>query len=122
MGVPPAYGLFARNVRGLTLQNVRLTLAAADLRPAIVLDHVVDASVNGCSVQGNPDTESALRFIGTSDTLLTAARLLTPGAIFLQVEGADNANIIVDGGDISKAGKALAFTNGADQNAVKLRS
>lgn len=122
MGVPPAYGLFARNVRGLTLQNVRFTLAAPDLRPAVVFDHVTDAAVNGCSVQGDPQTESALRFIGTTDTLLTAARLLTPGAVFLQVEGADTANVIIDGGDLSKAGKPLAFANGADEKSVKLRS
>src|SRR5262249_29146971 len=57
---PPAYGLFARNVKGLTLHNVRFTVAQADLRPAIVLDNVQDVAMHGLSAQGNPAAESVL--------------------------------------------------------------
>jgi len=121
IGVPPAYALFARNVRGLTLNNVRFEMAAPDLRPAVVFDHVSDAAVNGLSVQGNPEAESALRFIESQDVLLSATKLLNPAAIFLQVEGAANAGITVDGGDISKAATPLAFKNGATEKSVKLR-
>jgi polygalacturonase len=35
---PPAYGLYARNVKGLTLQNVRFNFQGTDVRPAVVLD------------------------------------------------------------------------------------
>ena len=121
-GVFPAYALYARNVRGLTLNNVRFELAASDLRPAVVFDHVNGAAVNGLNVQGDKDAESALRFIDSQDVLLSATRLLTPAPVFLQVEGADNGNIIVDGGDLSKADKPLAFQNGAREAAVKLRA
>lgn len=33
MGPMPAYGLYARNIRGLTLQNIRFQMSSADLRP-----------------------------------------------------------------------------------------
>src|SRR6185503_7579510 len=59
---PPAYGLFARNVKGLTLHNVRFTVNQADMRPAVVLDNVQDAAFHGLSVQGNASAESVLRF------------------------------------------------------------
>lgn len=121
MGVPPAYALFARNVRGLTLENVRFELAAADLRPALVLDHVRDVAAIGLSVAGARDAESALRVINSQDALLTAARLLTPAAVFLQAEGSASANISVDGGDISKAAVPVTFLNGATEKSVKLR-
>jgi hypothetical protein len=121
IGVPPAHALFARKVRGLTLQNVRFTVAAPDLRPAMVFDQVTDAIVNGCSVQGNRETESALRFIGTRDVLLTALRVLTPASVFLQLEGVDNTGIAICGSDLSNAAKPLAFTKGARKKAVKLR-
>src|SRR5206468_6812141 len=62
LGVLPAYGLYARNVRGLTLQNVRFEVTKPDLRPAMVFDHVEDAAVNGLSVQGCAKAESVLRF------------------------------------------------------------
>jgi hypothetical protein len=121
-GVFPAYALFARNVRGLTLNNVRFEMAAPDLRPAVVFDHVIDAAVLGLSVQGDKDAESALRFVDSQDVLLSAARLLKPAAVFLQVEGAENGNITVDGGDLSKADKPLAFKNGGLEKSVKLRT
>jgi hypothetical protein len=122
MGPRPAYGLFARNVRGLSLQNVRVEYTKPDVRPAVVFDHVQDATVNGLALQGNPEAESALRFIGTKDVLLSATRLLTAAPVFLRVEGAGSSGITVDGGAIEKAGKPLELAAGAPANAVKIRS
>jgi hypothetical protein len=121
-GVFPAYALYARNVRGLTLNDVRFEVAGAEARPAVVFDHVEDAAVNAFSAQGTKEAESLLRFIETKDVLLSAARLLVPAAVFLQVEGAGCSNIAVDGGDISKAVAPLVFKDGAAQAAVKLRA
>ena len=121
IGILPSYALFARNVRGLTLNNVRFEMAAPDLRPAVVFDHVTDAAVNGLNVQGNKQAESVLRFIDTQDTLMSATRLLTPAAVFLQVEGANSGAITIDGGDLSKAAQPLAFKNGGMEKSVKLR-
>jgi glycosyl hydrolase family 28 len=121
IGVLPAYALYARNVRGLMLSNVRFEVASPELRPAVVFDHVADAAVNGLSAQGNPQSESLLRFIQSRDVLLTANRVLTPSAVFLQVEGADSKGITVDGGDLSKAEESLAFAAGAADDSVRLR-
>jgi polygalacturonase len=120
-GTPPAYGLYARNVRGLNLNNVRFDVEQPDLRPAVVLDHVTDAAINGLSAQGNRDAKAVLRFIETREALVTSPRVLTPAAAFLQVEGAGSGDIIVEGGDISKAAKPVSLEAGAAQNAVKVR-
>jgi hypothetical protein len=122
MGPMPAYGLYARNVKGLTLQNIRLQVATPDLRPALIFDHVNDATINGLSVEGNPLAESALRLIDSKDVLMTAPRLLTQAATFLQVEGAANERITVDGGDVSKAHTPLTLKDGATAKAVKIRT
>ena len=119
---PPAYGLFARNVKGLTLHNVRFTVAKPDLRPAVVLDNVQDAAIHGLNVQGHPEAESVLRFTRVKDALLSASRVLTPAAAFLQLEGDANANVIVDGGDLTKATAPVALKAGATNAAVKVRS
>jgi polygalacturonase len=121
IGVLPAYAIYARNVRGLMLSNVRFDVSAPDLRPALVFDHVQDAAINGFSAQGNADAESLLRFIGSRDVLMTAARVLSPAAVFLQVEGAESKGITVDGGDLSKAARTVAFQADAPQDSVKLR-
>lgn len=121
IGIPPAYGIYARNVRGLTLHNIRLTMATPDVRPALVLDNVEDATVNGLSAQGQKNAESLLRFINTRDVLISALRVLTPVANVLQVEGKESRNIKIDGGDLSKADKPSVFAAGADVQAVRLR-
>jgi hypothetical protein len=122
IGPRPAFGLYARNVRGLTLQDVRLEFKNPDLRPAVIFDHVSDATVNGLAVQGNPDAESVLRFTGSKDVLLSATRVLTPAAVFLRLEGKENAGITIDGGAIDKAAKPVEFANEATPAAVKLRA
>jgi len=121
LGPIPAYGFYARNARGLTLQNIRFQVAQPDLRPALIFDHVEDAAINGLSVQADANAESALRFIDSTQVLLTAPRLLTPTKTFLQLEGAANEGIVVDGGDVSKAASPLAFKDGAAEKAVKVR-
>ena len=118
---PTRYGLFARNVRGLTLHNVRFETQNPDRRPAVILDHVSDVTINGLAAQAHADAESWLRFIATRDVLVTAARVLTPAAVALRVEGAESAGITVDGGDLSKAAKAIDFADGATAGAVKWR-
>jgi polygalacturonase len=121
IGPRPAYAMYARNVRGLSLNNVRFEFSKPDARPAMVFDHVQDATVGGFSAQGSKEAESLLRFIESRDVLLSAARLLAPAAVFLQVEGAGSDAILVDGGDLSKAGKPLAFQNGGEEKAVRVR-
>jgi hypothetical protein len=119
-GGPPAYGMYARNVKGLTLQNVRFEYDQPDARPAIILDNVQDASINGLSAKGSPGNE-LLRFIHSKDILLTATKLQTPAATFLRVAGASSEGIIVDGGDLRKAGQKVLFENGAGKESVMLR-
>ena len=121
-GTYPSFAMFARNVRGLTLNNVRFEVNAEEHRPSVVFDHVEDASVAGLSVRGTKDAESTLRFIETKDVLVSSPRVLAPSAAFLQVEGGSSANITVDGGDISKAAAPVAFANGGNKSAVKVRS
>jgi hypothetical protein len=121
LGPMPAFGFYARNSRGLTLSNVRFELKTPDLRPALIFDHVTDANINGWSVQGDAGAESVVRFIDVKEVLITASRLLGKAKAFLQLEGSGNAEIVVDGGDLRRAETMLAFRDGADKSAVKLR-
>jgi polygalacturonase len=121
IGTPPAHGMYARNVRGLTLNNVRFELLKSDLRPAVVFNNVTDATVNGLNAQGDPKAESVMRFNDARDVLLTATRVLTNAAAFLKLVGTGNAGITVDGGDLSRVAKVLELSGGATAKAVKLR-
>lgn len=118
-GGPPAYGMYARNVKRLTLHNVRFEYDLPDARPAMIFDNVQDAAVNGLSAKGSNDTE-LLRFINCKDILLTGTRVLTAAAAFIRVEGAASEGIQSDGGDLRKAAQKLITGNGAVATAVKI--
>ncbi|HEX4040027.1 MAG TPA: glycosyl hydrolase family 28 protein [Acidobacteriaceae bacterium] len=122
LGPMPAYGFYARNARALTLSNMRFDVATPDLRPALIFDHVADASINGLTVEANPDAASALRFIDVQQVLVTAPRVLKAAKAFLHLEGADNQGILIDGGDLSQAKEPLATADGAEKSAVRFRS
>ena len=119
---PPAYGMFARNVKGLTLRNVRFEFENRDVRPALILINVRDAAITGLSAESDPEAESVVRVIDSQDVLLSASRVLTPAATFLRVEGKDNRGIVVDGGDLTKAGRPIEFAGDAAPNAATVRS
>jgi hypothetical protein len=122
LGPMPAYGLYARRAKGVTLNNVRFQVASADLRPAVIFDHVEDAAINFFSVEGNPAAESVLRFIDTKGVFMSATRVLNESPAFLQLEGAANERIMIDGGDLSKASSAVQYKAGASEKAVKVRA
>jgi polygalacturonase len=88
IGPPPAYGLYARHVRGLALHNVRFEKRGADARPAIVFDGVNDVSALGLSAQGDNTAPALLRLINTSNVVGVALRALTPARQLLLQEGA----------------------------------
>lgn len=121
LGPIPAYGLYARGVRGLTLNNVRFQTATDDLRPAVIFDRVTDAGCSNMSVMANASAESALRFIDCRQLLLTAPRLLNATSAFLSLEGNANERIVIDGGDISLAKTAVSYKNGASKESLRLR-
>jgi Glycosyl hydrolases family 28 len=121
LGVLPAYGLYARNVRGLTLHNIRFEVTKPDLRPAVVFENVEDAGVNGLSAQGNPKAQGLLRLTDARDVYLSGCRVLTPTAAFVHTEGASSRGITIDGGDVAKAATIASFGNGASKEAVKVR-
>lgn len=118
---PPAYGLYARNVKGLSLQNVRLEYDEPDARPAIIFDNVHDCNMAGLAVKGSPTADCTLRFINAKDVLISSARLLSSANVFLKLEGDANSGLMLDGGDVRKATKAVVVENGANLKAIKMR-
>lgn len=103
IGPPPAHGLYARNVRGLTLTSVRFATATPDARPALVFDQVDDVAIQALTLQGQPTAAVLMRLHDTQRLLLTALRVLGPTPALLQVEGIRSAAITIAGGDWSTA-------------------
>jgi hypothetical protein len=107
IGTPPAFGVYARNVRGLSMHNVRLEAEQPDARPAVVFDRVTDASVVALAADGDPRASAVIRCMNSRDVYVASPRVLTSAGVFLRSEGR-SADITLDGGDLSKAGTPRA--------------
>jgi hypothetical protein len=121
IGTPPAYALYARNVRGLTINNVRFDVSKPDFRPAVDLDNVSDVTINGMSAQGNTNAKSVVRVKDARDVLMTASRVLTPASAFIELVGPNNTGVTVEGGDLSKAAKPMLLNGGAISKSIQIR-
>ncbi|WP_300603564.1 glycosyl hydrolase family 28 protein [Niabella sp.] len=55
-GTCPAYGLYTRHIKGLTIRNVKLRLKHPDIRPAIVLDDVEQYRLSKVDAESFPIT------------------------------------------------------------------
>ena len=117
-GILPAYGLYAHHVQGVTLNNVRFRLEAADLRPALVCDDVQDLDLMGFRADGHPQAESLVRLQDTQATLISGTRVLSPLGTFLRVEGERSQRILLRGNDLSLAGAAVSLGEKASSDAV----
>ncbi len=57
----PAWGLYARNLESLELQNVRLSVARDDARPAIIAEHVGTLDLDGLRLPAEAPVPMVLR-------------------------------------------------------------
>ena len=121
-GVLPSYGLFARHVRGLTLDNVRFDLASPDMRPAIVCEDTEDLDIRGLRADGNPQAESLIRLRQTRQAFIHGCRPTSDIGTFLRVEGEESGGITVVANDLSRVATPVETGDGADGEAVTTTS
>ena len=71
-GLLPAHGLYVRHAKNLTVRDFTVTFAAADTRPAVVLDDVAGASFDRVKISRAPAAPSfVLRHVSDFTTRLT---------------------------------------------------
>jgi len=61
-GPTPAYGLYARHVEGLHVNDVTFRYERPEYRPAIILDDVRDVTLNQIDAPTEPGVEQIIRF------------------------------------------------------------
>jgi polygalacturonase len=93
----PAYGVFLRHARGVKLDNVTVTLAAPDHRPALVAEDVSRLTLSRWSMPATASGATLMRFNDVQDSMLSGIVLEGTGAAtLLRVEGKASAKINAD--------------------------
>jgi hypothetical protein len=99
-GILPAYGLYARHVRGLSMHNVHFDFATPDLRPAVVCDDVEDLELQNFRASAQKETESLARLVNVRRANIANSRPLGPVRHFLQLEQTAPAEVLLNGNDL----------------------
>lgn len=101
-GVSPSAGVYARHVRGLSLDRIRLSTAAPDLRPPVLLRDSSDISISGFGIT-NPDTAvpSRITLRDCQEAIITGCQDHRGGAAFLGLEGTKNDHISLQDNSLS---------------------
>jgi hypothetical protein len=120
-GVLPAYGLYARHVRGLSLESVCFDLARPDRRPAAVCDDAEDVEISGLRAQASGDLQSLIRLHDTREAFIHGCRPLGEAETFLRVEGRGCRNITLAGNDLHAVQRASETADGATGESVNTR-
>jgi polygalacturonase len=115
----PAYGLYCRHVKGLTLTDVRLLTEEPDPRHALVLDDVQSAGVSNLVTSYATGAAPLLRLVGSRDVLIRGCSPNAPEGVFLRIEGNGCAAIALLGNDLSRVGRVSEFGGGADSTSLR---
>ena len=89
----PAYGLYARHVTGLTAKNVKVELAAPDLRPAILCEDASGLEFSNWAVPSNADADCLVRLQHVRKAMISNFAHEGKSRAFVVVEGEDSGEI-----------------------------
>jgi hypothetical protein len=116
-GVLPAYGMFIRHAKGITLRNVHLELEKPDLRPALICDDVEGLDVNGLEARLH-GSEPLMRLRQTRGALIRHSRPLGAIETFASIEGAQSADIALQANDLRRVRRATVKDEGVAAEVV----
>ena len=120
-GELPAYGFFARHVKGLRFSNISLRTSSPDLRHAIVLDDVEDLAVAGLDAQGWPGAAPSLKLVQVRRALVTGCQPRTEDGTFLHVAGEAARHITLTANDFSAVRQPFTLSPEVAKDAVTLK-
>jgi hypothetical protein len=115
----PAYGLYVRHVRNLTLENFIFNLQAPDARPAVVLDDCHNIKVNNFDVDTPVNNQPLIRLIQSTNVTISGYQSITPISKFLKIEGEKSSDIKLTGNDFSQVKNVFELSSECKASAVK---
>jgi len=99
-GTLPAYGFFCRHARKLTFENIKLSTAEPDLRPAMVFDDVEDLVLKHLDAACSPGAAPMLRLVQVGNARMRGCSPTSPVDTLLQLQGDKTRDIVLEGCDL----------------------
>jgi hypothetical protein len=105
--VIPAYGVWARHVKGLKLKNVSFRLKNNDLRPAFVCEDGKNIEISNCRVPATNGTQSVIRLENVEGAIINNNAVKGNADAFVRAEGSDSKSIQLSKNSISGIKKKI---------------
>ncbi|WP_208025646.1 glycoside hydrolase family 28 protein [Niastella caeni] len=83
----PAYGVWARHVKGLKLANITLHLDSNDRRPAFICEDGKDLTITGWKIPETVDAPSVIRLENVENAHINKMDVKGNATVFVQAEG-----------------------------------
>lgn len=117
----PAYGVFARHVKGLKINNFLVKLDSPDARPALVCEDADGLSCANWSVPVDPKAECVVRLDSVQHVALSQFQV-TSGQVpvFLDLQGKGSRDVSLANNDVNAA-KAFELGEDVAKDSVKVR-
>lgn len=102
----PAYGIWARHVKGLTLNNISFVLDSNDVRPAFICEDGEDITLTNWNIPATDGAESIIRLENVRSASIRRNKAGGKAAAFVRIEKTDGSNIRVEKNRIKGIGPA----------------
>jgi polygalacturonase len=116
----PAYGLYCRHVRGLTLDGIELSVDRPDARPAVVLDDVRHARVRRLQAMPPAEGQPLVWLRSVQDCQLSGLRARPGTKAAVRLTGADTARVSLVGNDFSQVEKVAMIDASVRATALRI--
>ena len=112
-GILPSYGFFIRHAKSISLENIRLSFAKEDQRPAILCDDVEHLEIKGLKAPGTLHTPELIRLVNTRDVVISENTAASFVPVFLSVYGEKSNDIIMRNNLLKNAEQKAVFKDGS---------
>ncbi|MEO8405854.1 MAG: glycosyl hydrolase family 28 protein [Chitinophagaceae bacterium] len=91
----PAYGIWARHVKGLKLKNVTIRIKNNDLRPVFICEDGKDIEISNCHIPATTGAQSIIRLENVDGADINNNEVKGDAEAFVRVESSSNKTIRV---------------------------
>lgn len=112
----PAYGIWARHVKGLKLINVKFNLANNDVRPALLCEDGKVLTVSNWNLPETTTAEAIIRLENVLGANISKVSVKGEAQALVRIEGANSKGIKVTNNHAPSIKKQVEFATNAQQN------
>jgi len=110
--VIPAYGIWARHVRGLKLKNVIFRISNNDLRPVLVCEDGKDIEITGWTIPETSGAQSVIRLENVEGAIISDNSVKGGAEAFVRIEGSESKGVRVIKNKASGIKKLIDLADG----------